>query len=143
MSGPNGSISQVNRGICGISVPLCRTVLASTVTGIAVSLPLPANAEPAQKGTPITVGLLQKELPPGEFTTHIWGIVEGLAYARFLRDTEKAGRPDEKGMTCIYRWYHGGDTKARFDRMTRAFERYSDRHPTTILYAMIKKECGE
>lgn len=119
-----------------------RAVAAAAALGIGSSLPVPANAQSDDGGTPVTAGLLLKEMPPAEFTTYTLGIVEGLAYARFLRDTEKSGRRNEDGMGCIHRWYHG-DTKARFNKMMQAFEKYSEHHPTTILYAMIKKECGE
>lgn len=51
-----------------------------------------------------TAGDILEKTSPDHQLGYINGVVEGLAYARFLRD-----RPNETGMRCIYDWYLNGD----------------------------------
>ena len=92
--------------------------------------------------TDMTAGVIMKEMPVRERAAYIMGIVEGLAYARFRSDTIASGSKDEAGMQCIYRWFYE-DTNASFDRIEAAFTKYAGHFPSTLLAAMIKKECGE
>ncbi len=68
---------------------------------------------------------------------YISGIVEGLAYARWLTH-----RPDDAGMQCIYNWYYGGGTE-KWTQVTQWLERHLDKPVDALIYVLIKKECGE
>lgn len=94
------------------------------------------------QGTPMTAGLVMKEMPTGERTAYIMGIVEGMAYARFRKDTLAAGQKTEQGMKCIYGWLYT-DSMATLDRIERVFEANAQHYPSVLLAALIKKECGE
>ena len=64
------------------------------------------------------------------------GLVEGLAYSRFLRD-----RPDETAMKCATNWFYA-DTAKRWRQIKTVFEKYQDKPPTVLVYTLMKKECG-
>lgn len=71
---------------------------------------------------------------------YIAGVVEGLAYARYLRDGKQPA-----GMTCIYDWfYKGKDGKSSDDNITTiyaAFGRYPDYPPAAIVEVLLDKAC--
>ena len=90
----------------------------------------------------MTAGVILKEMPAGERMAYLMGVVEGLAYARFRKDTQTAGNKDNSGSGCIYNWFYK-DTTASFDRIEATFKKYPDQFPATILALMIKQECGE
>ncbi|MCO5080005.1 MAG: hypothetical protein M9937_30530 [Chelatococcus sp.] len=92
--------------------------------------------------TDMTAGLIMKEMPAGERAAYVMGIVEGLAYARFRKDTLAAGEKRTAGMRCIYDWFYK-DTTASFDRIETAFQQYPEHFPSTLLATMIKKKCDE
>lgn len=70
-----------------------------------------------------------------ERSAYIAGIVEGMAYDRYLAD----GKTTD-AMGCIYDWLYQNDKTlpAIYD----AFERFPDFAPGAIMAAMIEKECG-
>lgn len=90
----------------------------------------------------MTAGVVLERMPSKELLVYISGIIEGLAYARFRKDTIAAGENDETGMNCIYDWFYGDDM-ASFGTIEAAFRRYADHYPSVLLGAMIKQECGE
>lgn len=102
---------------------------------------LATGAAPSH-ATEMTAGVIMKEMPTRERAAYVMGIVEGLAYARFRKDTEAAGAKTVTGMRCIYDWLYK-DTKAGFDRIEAAFSKFPDHFPSTLLATMLKKECGE
>ncbi len=71
---------------------------------------------------------------------YIAGVVEGLAYARYVRDGKKT-----EGMKCIYDWfYKGKDGKSSSDNITliyAAFGKYPDYTPAAIVGALADKAC--
>lgn len=89
----------------------------------------------------LTAGVVLKEMPSKEFVVYVTGLVEGMAYARFRKDTLAAGQKVETGMQCIRTWFHG-DTKTIL-AVEDAFRQYADYTPWVVVGAMIKKECGE
>lgn len=93
-------------------------------------------------GTPMTAGVVVDEMPIRERTSYVMGIVEGLAYARFVQDTKEKGEQDQSGMNCIYRWLHS-DMVGRMGHIDTAFRKYSEHLPSVVIAAMAKKECGE
>jgi hypothetical protein len=115
--------------------------VASTAAASAFLLSLGMSA-PANADTAMTAGVIMKEMPVRERASYIMGIVEGLAYARFRADSVATGAKDETGSRCIYAWFYK-DTTASFDRIEATFKKYPEHFPSTLLVAMIKKECGE
>ena len=96
----------------------------------------------ANADTAMTAGVLMERMKPADRYIYVSGMIEGLAYARFLRDSATNGSKDERGMKCIYDWfYEGGDTAQ--DSIEAAFRLYADYSPSVVAWAMIKKECGE
>lgn len=78
------------------------------------------------------------DMPTKERFAYIGGVVEGLAYARFLRD-----RPDETGMKCVNDWYYEGDDVKTWKRIEQWFNRHRDKPVGPLIHVLIKKECGE
>lgn len=104
---------------------------------LAVAAPISARAD-----TPMTAGNLMKEMPVRERTAYITGIVDGLAFARFRKDTLAKGEKDEAGMICVHNWFHK-DSLATLLRIEATFQKYADELPSLLLALMVKKECGE
>lgn len=77
------------------------------------------------------------KMEPGETTSYLAGVVEGLAFARWLKD-----RPDQTGSKCIYDWYYETDTETRFNRVRAWLKRHPDKGVGALMYVLIKKECG-
>lgn len=113
----------------------------ATLATFLVAAALAASTLPAV-ATNMTAGVVMKEMPAGERAAYVMGIVEGLAYARFRKDTAATGTKDEAGMQCIYRWLYK-DSKASLTQVDAAFAKYPDHFPSTLLATMLKKECGE
>lgn len=90
----------------------------------------------------MTAGTIMKEMPARERATYIMGIVEGIAYGRFRKDTIASGAKDEAGMKCILAWFYR-DMLASYERIEGAFRQYEQHMPSTVVAAMAKKECGE
>ena len=90
----------------------------------------------------MTAGTIMKEMGTRERSTYIMGLVDGMAYARFRSDTAKASQKSEAGMNCIIDTLYK-DMTAGLDRIEAAFEKYPDYLPSTVVGAIMKKECGE
>lgn len=87
----------------------------------------------------INAGFVMNEMNADQQVSYIAGVVEGMAYSRYLRD-----KPSEAGMNCIYRWY-ANNTGTRENRGTveALFARHPDKPVGVLLYVLMKKECGE
>lgn len=83
-----------------------------------------------------------KDMPARERTAYVSGIVEGLAYGRFRKDTLAGGAKDQAGMNCVLNWYYK-DALGTLLRIEATFNKYPDEYPPVLLNLMIKKECGE
>ncbi|WP_186388786.1 hypothetical protein [Stappia sp. TSB10P1A] len=92
--------------------------------------------------TNMTAGVVMEKMPARERAAFVMGIVEGLAYARFRKDTIAAGSKDERGMTCIYDWFYK-DTAVSFARVDAVFRQHTGHFPSTLLAVMVKEACGE
>jgi hypothetical protein len=90
----------------------------------------------------MTAGVILEKMKSDEQFAYINGIVEGLAYARFRKDTIAAGDKDERGSSCIQKWYYTGDGTTHAS-IVATFRRYPDQMPATIIALMVKQECGE
>lgn len=99
-------------------------------------------ANPANADTAMTAGAILEKMGTDERFAYINGIVEGMAYSRFRKDTLAAGAKTETGLNCIYGWYYTGDGKTHAS-IEATFLKYPDQMPATIIGAMIKRECDE
>lgn len=81
-------------------------------------------------------------MQPEERFAYVSGIVEGMAYARFRKDTIAAGSKDEQGMKCIYGWLHKGDGST-YAMLDATFRKNGQHMPSVIIATLLKKECGE
>jgi len=110
----------------------------NTAAALAVLLGI---GSPAVADTPMTGKVILEQMPRNEFVVFVTGIVEGMAYARFRKDTLASGSKVEDGMTCIRDWFHG-DAQVIL-KIEDAFRQYDQYAPWVVLGAMIKKKCGE
>ena len=92
----------------------------------------PASGDAAD----FTAGAVMTEMEQGDRLPFVAGIIEGLAYSRFMQD----GRQTE-GMGCIYDWFYG--TEGRIMQIYQAFESLPDHLPGAVVAAMVKRDCGE
>lgn len=90
----------------------------------------------------MNAGSILEKMQATELSAHISGIVEGLAYARFRKDTIAAGSRDERGMQCIRDWYYTG-TGTTSASIWATFKKYPDQGAANIIALMVKQECGE
>ncbi|TAA53907.1 hypothetical protein [Shinella sp. JR1-6] len=90
----------------------------------------------------MTAGVVLKEMKGKELFSYVYGIVDGMAYARFRKDSLSSGQKDEQGMSCIYGWFFANDAAA-FEKVKAQFGAHENLIPPIIIAAMIKKECGE
>jgi hypothetical protein len=117
----------MSAGSTGFAKLAQTTVLASFIA-------IPANDVWAKEG--FTAGKVVKELNPSQLYLYMTGIVEGLAYSRYIKDGQNT-----EGMNCIYSWFY--DDKDMAYTITAAFEKYPDHLPGTIVAALAKQKCGE
>ncbi len=92
-------------------------------------------------GKYVTAGKVLNELKSNELVWYVGGIVEGLAYARFRKDTMAATKKVTTGSDCIRKWFHGNDQIVL--KISATFKKYADYTPWVVIAAMVKKECGE
>lgn len=75
-----------------------------------------------------------KQMDAGDRYPYVMGIVEGISFARYIRDGKKV-----EGMRCIYEWAMREGTVAK---VYEAFEAFPDYAPAAVLTSMAEKECG-
>ena len=85
--------------------------------------------------TEFTAGVVMGKMAGGERYTFVSGIIEGLAYARFLRDGK-----NEEGMRCILDWFHGNN-KVAMDDIEMLFAKYPAYPPAPIVSTLIERKC--
>ena len=119
-----------------------NSMLAGIIAAGIGPLPSAANAAASNTGTPMTAGVIVDEMPVRERTSFVMGIVEAMAYARFVKDTKAKGEKDHVGMDCIYGWFHKNGVQ-RMSQIDAAFRKYKDHLPSIVMTAMIRKACGE
>lgn len=83
----------------------------------------------------MTAGVIMEKMPQADRYPFVAGIIEGLAYARYVKDGKKTD-----GMGCIYDWFY--KNKGRIQDIYQAFDRFKEHLPGTIVATMVAKECG-
>lgn len=111
----------------------------SVLSGIVLSAVVGVQPSYAQE---MTAGVILDKMSSDERFAYINGMVEGMAYARFRKDSLAAGGRDEKGMACILDWYWKGEGNTPF-KIEAAFRQHKEHMPSTIIGTMVKNECGE
>lgn len=104
------------------------------IRGAVAILPLvgmPSNAAAED----LTAASMTSRMNDKEQYHYIAGIIAGLSTARFVKDG------DDKGSSCIQSWFY--DTPDMRTKIYAAFEKFGDKSPSAILYAMAAKECGK
>lgn len=77
------------------------------------------------------------EMDTNQTNAYLSGVVEGLAYARYINDN----RQPELGMKCILDWYYNGGKTA--SKLVRALNHFKDHSANAVVGVLAKKECGE
>lgn len=113
-----------------ILAPILSVLLPSTAFGQT------SGAVTTDISEAITAGRILDDMSREESHGYIAGVVEGLAYARFLMDGKT-----EDGMICIYDWFYEGDGTQT--KIIQAFERFRDFPAGPILWTMSKQVCGD
>lgn len=103
-------------------------ILFSTMLGA-------GNAALAQD---VNAGAVMDKMNSDQRIGYVSGVVEGLAYARFVKD-----KPSEEGMKCIYDWYYKDNDKRWKETLLPMFDRHRDKPVGVILHVLTKKECGD
>lgn len=85
----------------------------------------------------LNAGAVLNEMDAKQRYAYVSGVVEGLAYSRFLTD-----KPNEEGMTCIYDWYYEGNATEQWTRITTRLKRHPDKPVGVLMHILIKKDCG-
>ncbi len=86
----------------------------------------------------LNAGFVMNKMNMDQQVSYIAGVVEGLAYSRYLRD-----KPNQEGMNCVYKWYAnntGGAIKRQ--KMETWLGRHPDKPVGVLLHVLIKKDCG-
>jgi hypothetical protein len=108
---------------------------------IAIVGAMVGTTAPAVADTAMTAGTLVERLPVSERYTYVAGVIDGLAYARFQKDTAAAGEKAEDGMICIYDWFYKGENT--FETIDTAFKTYGEHLPSTLVATLAQRECGD
>ncbi len=83
----------------------------------------------------LNAGYLLNKMSSNEQVNFIAGVVEGLAFSRWLKD-----RPDDTGIKCIYKW---AGNKKKWNQIDAFFAKHPEKAIGPLLYILIKKECGQ
>lgn len=118
-----------------------NNMIAASLATVSTVATLPFAAANDDTGEYVTAAKVLDELPNGEFVWFVGGIVEGLAYARFRKDTIAAGQRDTSGSDCIREWYHSDNQIIL--KIISTFRKYGEHTPWVVIAAMVKQECGE
>ncbi len=101
---------------------------------VAITLPIAANASVAV-AQDLTAGVVLDKMSAQERGAYVAGVVEGIAYTRYLRDTSKA-----EDMACVYDWYWADP--AIITVIDDAFARFREHTPGAVISALVQKKCG-
>ncbi|MEP2987309.1 MAG: hypothetical protein ABJP08_29075 [Roseibium sp.] len=107
-----------------------QTALRGALLGMVLgAVPISASAG-GLKASEVLEMMDTKEL--GAYTA---GLVEGLAYARYVQD----GKVEDQGMKCILDWYYDGGKTAQ--KVTLAYHKFSDHTANAIVGALVERAC--
>lgn len=76
-----------------------------------------------------------QKIPAEERVPYLSGVIEGLAYSRYVQDGKKTD-----GMKCIYDWFYKKPDTVNL--IFAAMGQYPSYTPGAIIGALVKKDCG-
>lgn len=104
------------------------------VKRLAAAALLLAGPSAAAEGD-LNAGYVVQQMNPDDRYPYVMGIVEGISFARYMRDGKKVD-----GMRCIYEWAMREGTVLKVYEAFAAFPEYA---PAAVVTSMAEKECGE
>ena len=93
------------------------------------------GASASASGQELTTGVIMDRMGNNERFHYIAGIVEGLAYARYINDGQETG-----GMACINNWFYGQD--GAIEQVYQAFGEFPDYPPGAVMSVLLGQVCG-
>lgn len=106
---------------------------AACLSGVLVIIPVMISSVGA---TDVTAKAVMQKMPIAERAPYIAGVVEGVAFARYLASGKKV-----EALDCVYDWFTG--KPETLGTIIAAFDRYGDFTPGAIIWELVKKKCGE
>ncbi len=75
-------------------------------------------------------------MKPSERQAYLAGVVDGLRQARWIKD-----KPSSEAVVCIRKWFYDdvGKSSGQIEQLMR---RNPEKAAESILFVLIKKECG-
>jgi hypothetical protein len=95
------------------------------------------SSSEAMADSKMTAGTIMAKMSSEQRFSYVSGMVDAFAYARFMADGKK-----EDGLKCIYAWFYSGTGEGML-QVVQAFERYPEYPPGPVVWALLKKTCGE
>ena len=89
---------------------------------------------PAIAQTELTTGVVMERMDNTERFAYIAGLVEGLAYARYVRDGQQT-----EGMACINNWFYRRE--GAVDQVYVAFGEFPDYPPGAVMSVLLDQVC--
>ena len=105
-----------------------------TSKAILALLPVVAGAITPASATDFTARVVMEKMPAEQRFPFISGIIEGTAYARYLRDDKRTD-----GMLCIYNWFYQ-DPKA-IELIYAALDKFGDYTPGAVVGTLADQHC--
>lgn len=81
--------------------------------------------------------IVTNEMSSKQKNAYFAGVIEGLAFARYIKDGKNAAL----GMNCILSWYYEEKGTAR--KITLALRKFETHSANAIIGALVKKQCGD
>ena len=117
-----------------VNIQIIRVNISIYVFALASILAFQAAA--ARADTPLTASVVMQEMSAEQRVGYIAGVVEGLAYSRYIKDNTQI-----EGMKCIYDWFY--EAEGTRGKIRKAFQEFGEYQAGAIIAAMTKKACGE
>ena len=114
---------------------LDTTTITYTAKAAALAAGLTLNAP--QAGA-LTVEDMRESMSVEAQVAYVSGVVEGLAFGRWIENNR-----DQAGMNCILGWYYQQPNDDVWLSILDFFDQHPDQHIGTLMYALIREECGE
>ncbi|MEP1577201.1 hypothetical protein [Roseibium album] len=108
---------------------------AGLFTALAMSLTAGTASHALDGG--LGADVVASKMTPKQKNAYFAGVVEGLAYARYIKD----GKKTDPGMKCILDWYYESEGTAQ--KITLALAKFETYPANAVIAAMVAKQCGD
>lgn len=85
----------------------------------------------------LKASVITNEMSAEQKSAYFSGVIEGLAYARYIKD----GKNADLGMNCILNWFY--ETKGTAQKITLALSKFETYSANAVIGALVKKQCGD